>query len=191
MSGQQKWRDALTLIRSDIERFLEAVNQEGAMQHPHYWRLLLMPELAALTMYRISHYWHMRGANRLATFCYRLNITLTGADIHPATLIGARCLLVHPVGVILFGTLAESVTVYARVIVCADIPHFSHQQAPVIGSRVVLGAMCSVLGPIVIADGVHISPASLIESSIDEPDSMVSRMPGAKPIQRKRVQDEK
>lgn len=146
----------------------------------------MTPELTCLALYRVSHYCFARGHHRLAAFLYRVNITLTGADIHPASVVGPSCLLVHPVGTVLFGTLGERATIYARVIVAPDLPVFRIAQAPRVGDDVVLGSGSTVLGDVQIAPHCHIAPASLIDMSIHEAHSMISRMPGERLV-RKRI----
>jgi serine acetyltransferase len=117
----------------------------------------------ALMLYRISHWALANSQLRLAGFLWRLNTTLTGADIHPVASIGPGCLIVHPVGVVIFGRLGRGVTLYARVLVdCVDLPQ-QLDRAPTIGDRAELGALSAVLGPVRIADDARIVPGSLIE----------------------------
>jgi serine acetyltransferase len=91
--------------------------------------------------------------------------------------VGARCLIAHPVGVVIFGTLGEDVSVCARAIVAPALHSFRLDQAPQIGHRVVLGAMSSVIGNVEIASGVHVAPCSLVDFSIDTPGHMVKAHP--------------
>ena len=177
---RMRWADCWALLRSDTQRFCDAVSATGVTPPKRRWKLLFTPEVAALALYRVSHWALHNGHTGLASFCYRLNITLTGADIHPSTEIGPGCLIVHPVGTVLFGRLGEQITIYARVVVDGTElpPRLEH--APRIGDRVVLGAMVSVLGPISIAADVKIGPGSLIDFSIDETHRLVSRLPGEK-----------
>jgi serine O-acetyltransferase len=189
MTTSVSWRTTRLAIESDLQRFRDTMQAAGVVQNLRYWSLLLTPELACLALYRVSHHFFLRKRYGLAAFLYRLNITLTGADIHPATVIGSRCLLVHPVGVVLFGTIGHRVTVYARVIVAPDMPVFRIAQAPRIGDDDVLGAGSTVLGQIEIAPHCHIAPASLIDMSILEAHSMVSRMPGERLVKRSIVDE--
>lgn len=176
-----KWQECKALIRSDMDRMRATVTELGAVHVMRRLSFWLMPEISALALHRVSHYLLQRGWRSLATVLYRVNITLTGADIPPDSEIGPRCLLVHPVGTVIHGRLGADVTVYARVLIepmqfCAPL-----DATPLLGDGVVLGSMCSVLGPVTIAPRVHIAPGSLIDASIDEPDCLVSRMPGERP----------
>ncbi len=175
-----RWRECRDLVRSDAQRFVDVVTATGVAPRRHRWKLYLTPEVAALVLYRLSHWCHRRGWLGCAGWLYRLNVTLTGADIHPTTEIGPACLIVHTVGTVLFGRLGREVTVYARVIVDGAALPATLEQAPVIGDRVVLGAMSSVLGAVRIAEGVKIAPGSLIDFTVDEPDLLLSRLPGEK-----------
>jgi serine O-acetyltransferase len=185
MTAPSSWRTTRLLIESDLQRFRDTMQAAEVVQNLRYWGLLLTPELACLALYRVSHHFFSRKRYGMATFLYRLNITLTGADIHPATIIGPRCLLVHPTGTVLFGTLGQCVTIYARVIVTSQMPVFRIAEAPWVGDEVVLGAGVTLLGDIEIAPHCHIAPASLIDMSILDSHSMVSRMPGERLVKRK------
>jgi serine O-acetyltransferase len=178
MPPDMSWQHCRSLIRSDATRFCDAVAATGVAPARRRWKLLFTPEVAALVLYRVSHWHWRRGRFGMAGLLYRFNITLTGADIHPSTEIGPSCLIVHTVGTVLFGKFGNGVTIYARVIVdCADLPAII-EHAPCIGHGVVLGAMSSVLGPVQLADEVKIGPGSLIDFSVTEPRRLVSRLPG-------------
>jgi serine O-acetyltransferase len=176
-----KWQDCKALIGSDVERMRTTVAELKAVHVMRRLSFWLMPEISALMLYRLSHYLLQRGWSGLATVLYRTNITMTGVDIPPETVIGPRCLLVHPVGTVIHGRLGADVTVYARVLVepsqfCAPL-----EATPQLGDGVVLGSMCSVLGPVTIGPRVHIAPGSLIDSTITDSDCLVSRLPGERP----------
>ena len=178
-----RWSETLVLIRSDLDRLRSAINEGNAA--PGRIRtliLLLTPESFSLALYRLSHYFRQRGWHRAAAFLYRLNLTLTGLDIHPDTRIGPGCLVVHPVGTVLFGTFGARLSIYARVIVAADLLRGQLDDAPVIGDDLVIGSMASVIGPVSIADRVRISTCSLVNFSVSEADTMVKCIPGDKVI---------
>jgi serine acetyltransferase len=63
-----------------------------------------------MALYRISHWALRNGQGRLAGACYRLNIRMTGADIHPASQIGPGCVIVRPQGIVIHGRLGQDVT---------------------------------------------------------------------------------
>ena len=172
------WRECWALLSSDATRFRDAVTASGVTPSKRRWKLYFTPEVAALALYRLSHWAFSNGHTGWAAWAYRLNITLTGADIHPSTEIGPSCLIVHTVGTVLFGRFGEGVTVYARVIVDCDELPATLERSPRIGNRVVLGAMASVLGAITLADEVKIGPGSLIDFSVSETQRLISRLPG-------------
>jgi serine acetyltransferase len=176
-----RWRDCRRLIAADTERLrASGAIGLGRSQRRARWRLFFAPEASAMALYRISHWALHNGHIGIAGFCYRLNITLTGADIHPASEIGPGCLIVRPVGTIIYGRLGRDVTIYARVVIdCDELPS-TLDRAPVIGDRAEIGAMVSVLGTIHLADGVKIASGSLIDFSIDEPGQIVRRLPGGR-----------
>lgn len=180
------WTDTVALIRSDIDRLLAIVRATGLSGRARYWTLLAAPEGAGLALYRLAHYFYLKGWRRLASLLYRLNITLMGVDIHPAVRIGPGCLLVHPVGTVLFGTFGAQVSVYPRVIVAPQLHDCSIEDAPVIGDGVTLGAMCSVLGRVSVADRVTIAPGSLVDFSVADAGILLKCLPGAKVVASRR-----
>ncbi|CAM8630705.1 CysE Serine acetyltransferase [Comamonadaceae bacterium] len=172
------WRDTKSLIRSDLMRLQQAIHVGQVPAGARFWTLLFMPEAACLAFYRVGHFALGRGWHRFAALLYRLSITLTGADIHPQSVIGPSCLVVHPVGIVLHGRLGARLSVFARVIVASDTMCAQLKDAPVIGDDVVLGAMSSVIGPVSVANGVRISLCSLVDFSVSSPGVLVRSVPG-------------
>jgi serine O-acetyltransferase len=176
-----RWRECRGLIAADTERLRASGLIGFSREQAHVpWRLRFSPQASAMALYRIGHWALANGHVGLAGFCYRLNITLTGADIHPAAQIGPGCLIVRPVGAVIYGRLGRDVTVYARVVIDCDELPARIDRAPEIGDRVEIGAMASVIGSVRVADGVKVSTGSLVDFSIDEPGLKVRCLPGEK-----------
>lgn len=171
------WSDTMRLIRSDLLRLQQAIHNGKVPDGARFWSLLFMPEAACLALYRVGHFALGRGWIRVASTLYRVSITMTGADIHPESHIGPSCLIIHPVGIVLYGRMGARLSVFARVIVATDTMHATLADAPIIGDDVVLGAMSSVIGPVSIANGVRVSLCSLVNFSVSTPGAMVRSVP--------------
>jgi O-antigen/teichoic acid export membrane protein/serine acetyltransferase len=162
---RMNWSECACLIRSDLHRLQQAIYTGKEPAIMRFWSLLLMPEAACLALYRVGHFALRRGWFNFAVFLYRTSITMTGADINPESQIGPSCLIVHPVGIVLFGRLGARLSVFPRAIVAADIMRATLEDAPVIGDDVVLGEMSSVIGDVTIANAVCVTLCSAVDSS--------------------------
>lgn len=67
-------------------------------------QFFVSPGVQALLFYRLSHYFYVKNRRIAALFFYRLNISITGADIYPAAEIGRNIIIYHPVGIVIGGT---------------------------------------------------------------------------------------
>ena len=90
-------------LRGDMAKlFSEAGTHEGKPS----WRaacrrILTRPGPLALVLYRASHWVWASGHPALAEGIWRLNLLLTGADIHPAAEIGGGLRLTHTSGLVI------------------------------------------------------------------------------------------
>ena len=63
-------------------------------------RVVTRPGPNAIALYRLSHWLWCRGAHTSAELLRRVNVFLTGADIHPAAELGGGLLMTHTGGVV-------------------------------------------------------------------------------------------
>jgi len=64
-------------------------------------RAVTRPGPLALMLYRLSHQLWLRGSETLAETVWRVNLFLTGADIHPGAEIGGGLRLTHTSGIVI------------------------------------------------------------------------------------------
>ena len=90
-------------LRGDIARlFSDRGTHEGRPSIPKAaQRILTRPGPMALALYRGSHWLWNRGMETLAEIVWRINVFLTGADIHPGAEIGGGLRLTHTSGLVI------------------------------------------------------------------------------------------
>ena len=90
-------------LRGDIAKLF---SEEGTHEGKPSWRaacrrVLTRPGPLALMLYRVSHQVWASGHPAVAEGIWRLNLFLTGADIHPAAEIGGGLRLTHTSGLVI------------------------------------------------------------------------------------------
>ena len=85
---------------------------------------------------------------------------ITGSDVDPNASIGERLMLPHPNGVVVHGSsvIGDDCMIMQQV----TIGQLSDIDAPVIGSRVYIGAGAKVLGKVVVGDGARIGANAVV-----------------------------
>ncbi len=127
----------------------------------------------AVGLYRFSHWLqsHLGRPGRwLAYAIYRLNITLTGADIPPTAKIGRGFFIPHPWGIVVgrSAVIGEDAKVMSGVVIGSRGAHrtWSDDLYPQIGNRVFIGANSVLVGPITIGDDVMIGAGLVLSESV-------------------------
>lgn len=179
------------LIAADCRRYHATLDPGGSMGNFSFVSVLFRASVTALALYRLSHHLHLRGWFRMAGVFYRLNLVLTGADIHPASRIGSPCRIAHTVGTVIQGTLGDRAELMAHVVIQPEHPADPETAWPVLGDDVLIGSQVAVVGSVHVASRVSLSPCSLIDRSIEVSDCVVSAMPGrARHVARKERKNE-
>ncbi len=175
-------RSTMRLIRSDCERLNEYAEETIALTPLRYLSLLLRPQISALALHRLAHHLHVRKHDRLARLLARLGFAMTGAEIHPASRIGARCLIVHTTGLRFMGRLGDHATLFAQIRIgpslTVDAVHADILDAPTIGHHAVVASRAMIVGAIRLADNVHVSPCSLIDQTIPQGNCLIQNVAG-------------
>jgi serine O-acetyltransferase len=135
------------------------------------------PETLAIVLYRHAHYHYSRQRWRLARFFYRLNLLLTGADIHPRSEIGPGCVLVHTIGFVFDGTIGANATIFGHCVIQPAYDGVAWSDAPRIGDNCTLCLQCSVIGPVSVADSSTLGAFAYVDFSVTEPGATVGVSP--------------
>ena len=131
-------------------------------------RVVTRPGPNAIALYRLSHWLWCRGAHTSAEILRRVNIFLTGADIHPAAELGGGLLMTHTSGVVI----GRGAKVGANVTILHDVtlgiswrgwfdPSFV-DGCPIVGDGTVLMAGAKILGPIHVGAGCFVGANAVL-----------------------------
>ena len=146
-------------------------------------RAFTRPGPLAILVYRVAHRLWTWGHPVLAELLWRLNLGLTGADIHPAAEIGGGLRMTHTSGVVISRearigsnvTIAPQVTVggSARGWFDSAIPDGS----PDIGDGTEIWAGAKVLGPIKVGRECHIGANAVLARDLPDGASVTLNQP--------------
>ena len=166
--SRQGWQGLRAALRADLKRLHATSPQPIKFTRLRKLSLCFRPEIFTLILYRLAHGFYQRHQLGLAQFFYRLNLFITGADIHPRSQIGDGCLIVHTVGLVIDGNLGSGTTIFGHCIIQADYQQGRWTETPSIGDRCVMGAQCSVLGAVKVANDVTLAPFTLLTESVEQ-----------------------
>lgn len=185
--GHDRLRGVWANVYDDITRFLNKSPENQAVGDTLRSRTgaLLTPQLMCLVGYRLAHYAHCRGWQRLAALVTLLNSIVHKVCITPDSCIGPGCLLPHPAGVSFCGRAGRGLTLYSLA-VCGPFETSLGgplDAAPRIGERVTIGARAAVLGPVRVGNDVKMLTVRVAD---DVPDNHIVMCPIVRPIRRPR-----
>lgn len=137
-------------------------------------RVLTRPGALTLLLYRVSHRLWVRGAEVPAELLWRLNLFLTGADVHPGAEIGPGLRLTHTSALVIgkgarIGancTILHGVTIGGSGKVWFD-PAYG-DGFPTVGDETEIWAGAKVLGPIAIGRGCHIGANAVVTRDLPD-----------------------
>lgn len=157
-------------IRGDLERLMSGRGTYGGPPTPGgaLRRVITRPGPMAVALYRAGHWLWVRHHELAAEVLWRLNVTLTGADIHPGAEIGGGFKVVHTTGL----TIARGTKVGSDVMILHGVtlggsgrsyidPGFA-DGPPTIGDGTQIWAGAKVLGPITVGRGCHIGANAVL-----------------------------
>jgi serine O-acetyltransferase len=134
--------------------------------------------LHAVSLYRESHIlWNDGNLDKARGIAYEAH-RLTGADIHPAAVIGDFFFIDHATGVVIGETsvIGNNVSIYQGVTL-GGVSSEKGKRHPTVGDHVVIGANATVLGNITIGNNVRIGAGSVVLKDVPD-DSTVVGVPG-------------
>jgi len=159
---------ARTRIGEDLAATLE---RDPAGRH-RFEVFLTSAGVHALLWHRVAHrLWRVR-LKLLARIIATLSRFFTGIEIHPGATIGRRVVIDHGMGVVIGETarvgddclIFHGVTLGGKESGSRDA--LSGPRHPTIGSRVTIGAMAIILGPITVGDGAVIGAHSVVLADV-------------------------
>jgi len=176
MPGLRAFRRIVAEVASDIAAIKTrdpAARDVGTVEILAAW-----PGLHALLAHRLAHALYGAGvpfAPRLIAAAAR---SLTGIEIHPAALIGARFVIDHGMGVVIGETaeIGDDVTLYQGVTL-GGTGFATGKRHPTVQDNVTIGSGAKLLGPIEIGHGAKIGANSVVITDVP-PNSTVVGNPG-------------
>lgn len=175
-----------TRLKEDIEIILE---RDPAARNA--WEVFLTyPGLHALWWHRLTHWMWGKGFKTLAKWLSQWQRFHTGVEIHPAAIIGRRCLIDHGMGVVIGETaeVGDDVTIYQGVTL-GGVSLNKGKRHPTVENGVIIGAGAKILGNITIGQNTRIGANTLLLKSTP-PNAIVVGVP-AQIIARSRKQPPK
>jgi serine O-acetyltransferase len=160
-TGERLWYVLAEDLRTIVERDPSVRSHVEALWHP---------ALPALWGHRVAHLFHRKGRRLTARTVMTVARAITGVEIHPGAVLGRRVFIDHGAAVVIGETamVGDDVTIYHQVTLGAvgwwhdNRRGAGERRHPVIGSRVVLGANATVLGPVTVGNGALIGAQALI-----------------------------
>ena len=135
-------------------------------------RVLTRPGPLALLLYRCSHVLWVRGWHMVAELIWRVNLFVTGADIHPGAEIGPGLRITHTSGLVI----GRGVRIGANVTILHEVtlggagkaffdPAFT-DGFPVIGDDSMLMVGAKVLGPVSVGKGCYVGANAVLSRDL-------------------------
>ncbi|MEA2486307.1 MAG: serine O-acetyltransferase [Actinomycetota bacterium] len=137
-------------------------------------RVLTRPGPLALVLYRLSHTIWMRGWQTVAELIWRVNLFVTGADIHPGAEIGPGLRITHTSGLVI----GRGVRIGANVTVLHEVTLGGAGRAffdetftdgfPVVDddTKVMVGA--KILGPVHVGKGCYVGANAVVTRDLPD-----------------------
>lgn len=125
--------------------------------------LLFNNGFQAVVLFRLARWFKVRRIPVFGPALARLNLFLTGVDLHPAAEIGPGLLIAHGHGLVVGGgaRIGADALLLHGVTVGSPSPG-RVAQMPAIGDRVFLGAGAKVVGAVTVGDDVAVGPNAVI-----------------------------
>jgi serine O-acetyltransferase len=146
---------------------IRAILREDPAAKSEWEIILCYPGLHAVLAHRVSHFFYRHRRFIIARAISQFMRFLTGIEIHPGAKIGQRLFIDHGMGVVIGETaeIGNDVLLYQGVTI-GGTGNECGKRHPTLGNRVVVGTGASVLGNIVLGDGVKVGAGSVVVHSV-------------------------
>lgn len=136
------------------------------------------PGFHALILYRIAHWFWLKGFMLIGRLISYLSRMFTGIEIHPGAKIGEGFFIDHGMGVVIGETaeILDNCTIYQGVTL-GGLSLKKEKRHPTLDHHVVVGAGAKVLGPVFVGANCKIGAGSVVLEDVP-PNSTVIGIPG-------------
>jgi serine O-acetyltransferase len=165
-------------VLAAVRRDIAAARERDPAARSSAELVLCYPGLHAVWGHRVSRRLWQDNHKLAGRMLAALTRFLTGADIHPAAVLGPGLFIDHAAGVVI-GETAEvgaGVTIYHGVTLGGNSLERGKRH-PTIGDRVTIGAGAKILGPITVGHDSRIGANAVVVRPVP-PDSVVVGVPG-------------
>ncbi len=130
--------------------------------------LTCYPGLHAVWGHRVSRWLWTHGLKWLARLNSHIARGLTGIEIHPGAVIGARLFIDHGMGVVIGETaeIGDDCTIYQGVTLGGTSLDKGVKRHPTLGNGVVVGGGAKVLGSFTVGEGARIGSNAVVVKSV-------------------------
>jgi serine O-acetyltransferase len=163
-------------FRGDVARLFSAEGTHGGRPSvgKALGRVVTRPGPLAIVLYRLSHRIWNRGLHTVAEIIWRVNLFLTGADIHPGAQIGGGLRLTHTSGLVIGrdAKIGSNVTLLHGVTLGGSSRGFFDEDFvdgfPEIGDGSKIAAGAKLLGPIKIGRECFIGANAVVAKDLPD-----------------------
>lgn len=136
------------------------------------------PGFHALILYRIAHWFWLKGFMLIGRLISYFSRMFTGIEIHPGAKIGEGFFIDHGMGVVIGETaeILDNCTIYQGVTL-GGLSLKKEKRHPTLDHHVVVGAGAKVLGPVFVGANCKIGAGSVVLEDVP-PNSTVIGIPG-------------
>ena len=165
-----------TGLRGDIARLFSERGTSGGRPSigRALERIVTRPGPTAIVLYRASHQLWKRGNPTLAELVWRLNLLISGADIHPGAEIGGGLRLTHTSGLVIGRgvRIGANVTMFHGVTLGGSAKGWfdpTYEDGfPTIGDDTEIMAGAMILGPITVGRGCFVAAGAVLTHDLDD-----------------------
>src|SRR3989344_5500169 len=158
-----------------------AYRKDPALRGIKTLEVLLYQGVHAIWLHRIAHFLYSLRIPFIPRLISQLNRWITQIEIHPGAKIGKNFFIDHGSGIVIGETaeIGDNVMMYHGVTLGGHgwwVDKKGHKRHPTIGSNVVLGVGCKILGPVTIGDNSKIGAGAIVINDVPLNSTVVAEL---------------
>jgi serine O-acetyltransferase len=132
--------------------------------------VLLNSSVQAMILHRLAHWLHRARIPVLPALIRRINVSSTGADIHPGARIGKDVMFVHSVGIVIGEEVVveDNVDIYSGVVLGRCGGTREDDGSPHILYNCVICSGAKVLGPVTVGPHATIAAGAVVLDNVPD-----------------------
>lgn len=164
----------------------------------NFLEVFLYPGVHAIWLHRIAHALHKLRIPFIPRLISQINRLVTHIEIHPGAKIGKHFFIDHGSGIVIGETaeIGSNVMMYHGVTLGGHgwwVDKKGQKRHPTIGSNVILGVGCKILGPVKIGDNCKIGAGAIVIDDVPADSTVVAELgkyitKGGRKVKRKEIE---